>query len=170
MASGPIILITGGNTGLGYETVKALASLSTPYTILLGARNISKGEAAVSSLKSELPSTPSTFHAVPIDVESDDSITSLAADVASRFGHIDVLINNAGANVEGDVQSGKLTWRQAWNKTWDVNVSGAMVMTEAFVPLLLKSTGTPRLIFIASGTSSLSETALTADEALQRAA
>ena len=50
-----------------------------------------------------------------------------------------------------------MTRRQMWNKTWDVNVTGTDLMTETFVPLLLKSAN-PRLLFIASGTSSLANT------------
>lgn len=47
--------------------------------------------------------------------------------------------------------------RECWNKSWDVNVAGTQVMTHTFVPLLLKSAD-PRLFFIASGTSTLTET------------
>jgi NAD(P)-dependent dehydrogenase (short-subunit alcohol dehydrogenase family) len=47
-----------------------------------------------------------------------------------------------------------MTARQAWNKTWDVNVTGAHLMTLKFLPLLLKSQD-PRLVFITSGLSSL---------------
>lgn len=44
--------------------------------------------------------------------------------------------------------------RQAWNKSWDVNVTGAQIMTATFLPLLLKSSD-PRVIFVTSGLSSL---------------
>lgn len=47
-----------------------------------------------------------------------------------------------------------MTARQAWNKSWDVNVTGAHIMTTKFLPLLLKSQD-PRLLFITSGLSSL---------------
>ena len=47
-----------------------------------------------------------------------------------------------------------MTAREAWNKTWDVNVTGAHIMTTNFLPLLLKSQD-PRLLFITSGLSSL---------------
>ena len=47
--------------------------------------------------------------------------------------------------------------REAWNKAWDINVAGTQVMTYTFVPLLLKSSD-PRLMFIASGTSTLKGT------------
>lgn len=59
-----------------------------------------------------------------------------------------------GAAFDSQFRSGTLTMRQAWNKSWDVNVTGAQVMTHVFVPLLLKSSD-PRLLFITSGTSTL---------------
>lgn len=43
-----------------------------------------------------------------------------------------------------------------WNKSWDVNITGTQVLTHALVPLLLKSSD-PRLLFLASGTSSMGE-------------
>ena len=49
-----------------------------------------------------------------------------------------------------------MTIRQAWNKAWDVNVSGTQVVTHTFMPLLLKSSN-PRLLFLTSGTASLEE-------------
>jgi NAD(P)-dependent dehydrogenase (short-subunit alcohol dehydrogenase family) len=49
-----------------------------------------------------------------------------------------------------------------WNKTWDVNVSGTVVLTESCMSLLLKSSN-PRLLFLTSGTASLTESAYTAD-------
>lgn len=50
-----------------------------------------------------------------------------------------------------------MSMRDAWNKAWDINVAGTQVMTHTFVPLLLKSSD-PRLMFIASGTSTLTGT------------
>lgn len=52
--------------------------------------------------------------------------------------------------------SGKMTMREMWNKSWDVNTTGTYILTYTFVPLLLKSSD-PRLIFITSGTSALGE-------------
>ena len=49
-----------------------------------------------------------------------------------------------------------MTLREMWNKSWDVNVSGTMVLTHTFVPLLLNSSE-PRLMFITSGTSTMTE-------------
>lgn len=49
-----------------------------------------------------------------------------------------------------------MTKREMWNKSWNVNVTGTYIVTETFVPLLLKSPQ-PRLLFITSGTSTLAE-------------
>lgn len=46
--------------------------------------------------------------------------------------------------------------REMWNKSWDVNTTGAYILTYTFVPLLLRSSD-PRLLFITSGTSTLAE-------------
>ena len=49
-----------------------------------------------------------------------------------------------------------MTVRDMWNKSWNVNVTGTHIVTETFAPLLLKSSQ-PRLVFITSGTSTLTE-------------
>ena len=51
-----------------------------------------------------------------------------------------------------------MTSREAWNKSWDVNVVGAHMMTLTFLPSLLKSLD-PRLIFLTSGLASLTDSA-----------
>ena len=59
-----------------------------------------------------------------------------------------------GAGFDGEIQKGNMTAREAWNKAWNVNVTGAHIMTLTFLPLLMKSSD-PRLIFVTSGLSSL---------------
>ena len=56
------------------------------------------------------------------------------------------------------MNSGKIGTRAGWNATWNVNVAGTHIMTNTFMPLLLKSSK-PRLIFMTSGTASLTEAA-----------
>lgn len=96
MASKTIVLITGANTGLGLETVKSLCRSSEAYTILLGGRSIEKAEAAAKSTREEYPESPSTIEPVQIDIEDDKSISNAFETVSTKYGHIDVLINNAG--------------------------------------------------------------------------
>ncbi|KAK3053630.1 hypothetical protein LTR09_005374 [Extremus antarcticus] len=153
----PVILITGANTGLGYEAVKALYKSSQAYEILLGSRTVSKGDEAVATLKTEVPSSASTVSVIQIDVESDSSIEAAFSTISEKYGRLDSLINNAGAGVDTQIQSGELGLREAWLKSWNVNVASAHVLTSTFIPLLLASSR-PQLMFVTSGTSALSET------------
>ncbi|EMR65559.1 putative short chain protein [Eutypa lata UCREL1] len=152
-----IVLITGGNTGIGYETVKALLQSSQAYLVLMGSRSLEKAKAAIEQLKTEVPQTASSVEALQIDVASDESIEKAFETVKASYGHIDSLINNAGGSYDHERKEGKLTLREAWNKTFDVNVSGTYVMTHVFLPLLIQSAD-PRLLFITSGLSSLTRT------------
>ena len=94
MASKTIVFITGANTGLGYEAVKALYNSSNAYGILLGCRNVEKGDNAISSIKQEIPSSSSSITSIPVDVESDDSIKTAYETISSKIGKVDVLINS----------------------------------------------------------------------------
>lgn len=156
MSGKTIVFITGANTGLGREVVKALYKSSVAYEILLGSRTASKGEEAISSIQKEIPSSPSSISTISVDVESDDSIQKAYDNISAKYPRIDTLINNAGQGFDGKIQSSEMTVREGWLKSWNVNVAGTQVLTTTFMPLLLKSKD-PRLMFITSGTSSLHE-------------
>ncbi|KAF5860164.1 hypothetical protein ETB97_001869 [Aspergillus alliaceus] len=157
MASNPIVLITGANTGLGLEIVKDFFRSPKAYTILLGGRSLDKANAAAKEVQAEFSESCSVVKTVRIDLEEDDSITKAFEYVANEYGRVDVLINNAGALFDPQLSAGSLTMREAWNKSWNVNTTGPQILTHTFVPLLLKSTD-PRLIFVTSETSALAET------------
>ncbi|KAL4987366.1 NAD(P)-binding protein [Aspergillus falconensis] len=120
----------------------------------MAARSLSKGEAAIEALKQEFPASPSSVSTFQLDISDDDSIINAYQAISAKYDRLDVLINNAGMQLAAD---DTMDHREAWNMTYDVNVAGTHVFTETFVPLLLRSTS-PRLIFITSGTSSLTET------------
>jgi NAD(P)-dependent dehydrogenase (short-subunit alcohol dehydrogenase family) len=151
------VLITGANTGLGLEIVKALYKTTESYNIIVGSRVVSNGEAAVADVQQEVASSPSSLSVVQVDLSSDESIKKALEHIESTFGRLDILVNNGGAAFDGDLRDGKMSIREAWNKSWDTNVSGTQVLTSGAIPLLLKSTHA-RLIFITSGTSGLSFT------------
>ena len=87
--------------------------------------------------------------------------------IADKYGRLDVLVNNGGANFDVEIRDGKMSVREAWNASWDTNVSGTQVLTTNAIPLLLKSND-PRLIFMTSGTSTLTETERMDNDALKR--
>ncbi|KAK4494088.1 hypothetical protein PRZ48_014386 [Zasmidium cellare] len=152
-----VVLITGANTGLGYETIKALLRSGTPYSIALGSRSLQKGQDAAAALKKEHPNAKSDISVVQIDIESDESIRKARDTIAQTYGHLDILINNAGANVEKDAQDKGLDHRETWLRSWSINVAGPQITVKEFLPLLLKSSD-PRILFLISGTSSLADT------------
>ena len=77
--------ITGANKSLGFETARRLVEAG--HTVLIGARDPQRGQAAAESLGARF---------VHIDVTDDASVQAAAADVAAHEGKIDVLVNNAG--------------------------------------------------------------------------
>ncbi|KAI9708299.1 MAG: hypothetical protein M1820_004003 [Bogoriella megaspora] len=154
MASPEIILVTGANTGLGFQIIRALYGSNKTYNILLGGRSIDKAKQAVTAATQEFPSSPSKISAIQVDIEDDKSIETAFKEVQSQYGRLDVLLNNAGAQLDQQYEAGKLSMREMWNQSWNINTVGTQVITSTFVPLLLQSNN-PRLLFITSGTSTL---------------
>ncbi|KAF5240357.1 hypothetical protein FANTH_9617 [Fusarium anthophilum] len=147
-----LVLVTGANTGLGFQIFKALCSSDIEYEVLVGGRSLQRGEEAVKNLKEEFPS--SYLHPIQLDIEDDISIASAFECINAQYGKLDALINNAGTQLDQQLTAGKMSAREMWNRTYDVNVTGTHILTWTLAPLLLKSSD-PRLMFIASGTSSL---------------
>ena len=98
MASRKVALVTGGNNGIGYETVKALLQSKRPYHLLVGSRSIEKGKLAIDKLRKECPDAPNTLELLQVDLTSDESIEKAFEKVKASPGHLDVLINNAGSS------------------------------------------------------------------------
>lgn len=99
MAQRGIILITGANTGLGFQIVRALCSSDKAYDIILGGRSLAKVDAAIKSAVSEYPSSSSKLSPLQVDIEHDDSIKAACEEIESKFGRLDTLINNAGMHI-----------------------------------------------------------------------
>ena len=91
-----IVLVTGANTGIGFEIVKELCSSEKAYEIVVGGRSLTKAEQAAKSIASGFPSTRSKVWPMQIDIEDDESIQRIYDDVQTRFGRLDFLVNNAG--------------------------------------------------------------------------
>lgn len=87
MSDKQVALITGANQGIGLQVAKELAAHY--YTILVGSRNLERGEAAVQTIDGDA-------RAIQLDVTDQASIEAAAARIRSELGRLDVLINNGG--------------------------------------------------------------------------
>ncbi|OAN32629.1 SDR family NAD(P)-dependent oxidoreductase [Mycolicibacterium iranicum] len=90
--TGRTAVITGANTGLGFETAKALAA--TGATVVIAARNIDKGQDAVRRIRQEAPQA--TVALQQLDLSSLDSVRAAADQLKCDHATIDLLVNNAG--------------------------------------------------------------------------
>ena len=96
-----IVLVTGANTGLGFEMVRALCSSEKAYEVVLGGRSLVKADQAANAVMKEFPSTRSRVWPLQVDLEDDESIQRIYDQVQIRFGRLDALVNNAGMKTCG---------------------------------------------------------------------
>ncbi|KAF9773441.1 hypothetical protein IL306_008722 [Fusarium sp. DS 682] len=145
-----LVLITGANQGVGFETAKNLVLSSVKYHVIIGSRDEAKGEIAARELQS-LDDIKGTVSSIQIDVTDDSSVDAAAQTLASEWGRLDILVNNAGI-----ISMDSPPTREAFRKVLNTNLVGALSVTEAFLPLLRKSEHKPpRLIFVSSSTGSI---------------
>src|SRR5437588_1255826 len=120
-----------------YETARRLIELG--HTVLAGARDPQRGAKAARELGA-------TF--IHIDPTDDDSVKAAAARVRHEYGHLDVLINNAGTAAPR-LAAEELT-AEAAMEGFAVNVFGPIRVTHAFLPLL-RAAEHPRIVNVSSG-------------------
>ena len=91
----PLAIITGANTGLGFETARGLLRLG--YQVVITSRDLGRGNAALAKLKAEFPG--GAVSALSLDLANQVSIDSFTKSFTAAFDKWDVLILNAGAKV-----------------------------------------------------------------------
>lgn len=89
--TGKIILITGGNAGVGYETAKGLASMGG--TVIIASRNVEKSQKAIETIKNETGN--SNVYNYELNLSSFKNIQKFVGEFKKNFSQIDILINNA---------------------------------------------------------------------------
>jgi NAD(P)-dependent dehydrogenase (short-subunit alcohol dehydrogenase family) len=129
-----VALISGANKGIGLETARQLGKKGV--TVLLGARDLARGEAAAESLKKE----GIDAKAIKFDVVNAADIKAAAEKVEKEYGKLDILINNAGVMTEpiGGNNSTTVS-EQVLRDTFETNFFSVIAVTNAFLPLLKKS-------------------------------
>ncbi|MBZ9817725.1 MULTISPECIES: SDR family NAD(P)-dependent oxidoreductase [unclassified Mesorhizobium] len=142
--SGKVALVTGGNRGIGLETARQLAELG--FTVLIGVRDLAKGETVARTLGSAV-------EAIELDVAASEAADRAAAEVESRFGRLDVLVNNAAIHYDPSAQALRPDWTVI-REAFETNVFGAWRVAAALAPLLGAS-GHGRLVNVSSEGGSL---------------
>ena len=142
-----ISLVTGGNRGLGFETCRQLAELG--LTVILSARDISKGEKAARQLSDR--GLDVVFY--QLDVSNKSHIQHTANVIKQQFGHLDTLVNNA-AILYDTSQSTINANLDVVNEALMTNLYGPWLLCQAFIPLM-KRKGYGRIVNVSSGAGSL---------------
>lgn len=145
-----IALITGANKGLGFGIARKLGQQD--ITVLIGARNEEQGKEAVEKLKFE----GIEAHFIELDVSDRDSLESAYNAIAEQFGKLDILINNAGVNLEfsAGIPKPSQVSLDVLKKTFEINFFGVVAVTQAMLTLIRKSEA-GRIVNVSSDMASL---------------
>lgn len=139
-----IVLVTGGNNGIGLATSELFATQPN-YHCIMASRSLEKGQKALSSIQSSNPA--GTISLVQLDITDDASIAAAVQEVEAQHGHLDILINNAGVC---PMDFSRSTLRDVL----DTNAISPALVTQAFEPLLLKSRAA-RVVYVSSSLGSI---------------
>ncbi len=139
--NGKIFLITGANSGLGYETTKFL--LEKGATVIMCCRDLRKGEKAKKEL-SKL-SFPGKIELVELDLSDLKNVEKIAEFIKNEFNHLDVLINNAGIMAPPKTFS-----KQGFEIQFAVNHLAHMFLTLELLPMLEEKSNS-RVVTVTSG-------------------
>lgn len=147
-----IALVTGANKGIGFEVSKQLAELG--FTVIITARNQARLSEAVKQLEAFSPN----IIGIKMDVTNSGEIINTKKFIEEKFGKLDVLVNNAGVQLDlPSFMQGNTTETvsiEALKTTFDVNYFAVIELTQQLLPLL-KNSEAGRIVNVSSIMSSL---------------
>jgi NAD(P)-dependent dehydrogenase (short-subunit alcohol dehydrogenase family) len=134
-SNGKVALVTGSNKGLGFEMSRQLAQQG--LIVIIAARKLEAAVAAATILENE----GLNAEAIVLDINDSAQIQSAAQEIQDRFGKLDVLINNAGVMLDGEwaISNASSVSVDIIRKTFDTNFFALVEVTQALLPLILKS-------------------------------
>jgi NAD(P)-dependent dehydrogenase (short-subunit alcohol dehydrogenase family) len=127
-----VAFISGANRGIGFETAKGLGE--TGITVVIGVRDIAKGDAAVEQLKG----FGIKAEAIHYDAAQPGSENAVFDHLASRYGKLDILVNNAGILKEQLVggNNSSSVEQEVLKETFQTNLFAVIALTQKLLPLL----------------------------------
>ena len=143
-----VVLVTGANKGIGFEVSRQLGRAG--FTVLLGARDTARGEEAAKKLRGE----GLDVRFVKADLnQAVESGTALAKQIGEEFGHLDVLVNNAGIADREDGPASSVGI-ETLRRTFETNFFGTVALTQPLLPLL-RAAERARIVNVSSGLGSI---------------
>jgi NAD(P)-dependent dehydrogenase (short-subunit alcohol dehydrogenase family) len=140
--TGKIVIVTGANSGLGFEDTRALAKKGA--SVVMACRSIDKAEDAARRIRAEHPAADLTI--MPLDLASLDSVRQFAQDFAQRYKTLNLLINNAGVMA--------LPHRRETADGFEMQIGtnhlGHFALTGLLMPLIASTPGA-RVVSVSSG-------------------
>jgi len=153
-----VALVTGGSSGLGEAICLALAAEGAKVAVNYY-RNAAKGVDLASDAEAVVRQIADAHGtealAVPGDLACEDDIHEMLRRVEERFGRVDILVNNAAALGSGPITSYS---QEEWNYIFQVNMTGAFLLSREFVRRLLDEGRTGKIVNIASQAAFLGST------------
>jgi NAD(P)-dependent dehydrogenase (short-subunit alcohol dehydrogenase family) len=137
---GRVAVITGANSGIGFEAAKILAARGA--SVVLAVRDVNKGRQAAARIAETVPGANVTVQS--LDLASLDSIRSAATEIQAKHPRIDLLINNAGV-----LYTPKLTTRDGFELQFGTNHLGHFAFTGLLLNAMLPVPGS-RVITVSS--------------------
>lgn len=152
MAAQPrVAFVTGANKGIGFEIARQLGEKKR--RVIIGARDEVRGNEAVAELAAE----GYDVHLQLVDVAEPESIRGAIKQIQQLHGRLDVLVNNAGVQIDGNASAGDID-TDVVRKTLETNTIGALVACQAALPLM-REHGYGRIVNVSSSMGSLHEMA-----------
>ncbi|MBN2010123.1 SDR family oxidoreductase [candidate division KSB1 bacterium] len=125
-----IALITGSSQGIGLTLAQGFAQAGA--TVVLNGRNTDK----LSKAKEFLHHAGIHVYAIKFDVTNEDQIIAGVNRIESEVGPINILVNNAGVQIRGPLES---FTKQSWQKILDTNLTGAFLTSKVVVKRMIES-------------------------------
>ena len=139
--TGKRVLITGANSGLGFETAKALYEKGAD--VIIACRNVIKGESAVKQIQQAVSSSGS-LEVMVLDLASLESVRAFIIIFKEKYESLDILINNAGIMALPFART-----EDGFESQFGTNHLGHFALTGPLLPLLEKA-AKPRVVVVSS--------------------
>src|SRR3954468_460218 len=139
---GKVALVTGGATGIGFATAKALAARGA--RVIVAQRDPTRGQDAVERLK------PAEVASVQLDIRDRIAVQRCIASVIATFGAIDVLVNNASVTGRTALASFLSSTPELIDSVIDTNVKGTVYCSQAVARHLIENKRPGSIIHVSS--------------------